>query len=89
LINCGQPYAELQAWFCPCRAQEGYKPQNALDRAHWEVFCVSQTKLNNFCVIGCANWRATNVLWASEVNEECTKLRKRRSDSLLQIFWKN
>jgi hypothetical protein len=32
---------------------------NALDRAHWEVFCVSQTKLNNFCVIGSANWRAT------------------------------
>jgi hypothetical protein len=47
------------------------------------------TKLSNFSVIGRANWRATNVLWASEVNEQLRKHRKRMSDSLLQKFWKN
>jgi hypothetical protein len=33
----------------------------------WD-FPRSLPKLSNFCVIGHATWRATNVLWASEVN---------------------
>jgi hypothetical protein len=46
---------------------------------NWEIF-VS---------LDVANWRATNVLWESEVKEQCTKHRKRMSDSSLRSFWKN
>ncbi len=33
----------------------------------------SLPKSSNFCVIGHATWRVTNVLWASEVNSENTR----------------
>jgi hypothetical protein len=37
---------------------------------HFPIFFThSLTKLSDFCVIGCANWRVTNVLWVSEVKE--------------------
>jgi hypothetical protein len=45
--------------------------------------------LSNFCVIGYANCRATNVPWATKLTEQCKKREKRMSDSLLQFFWKN
>jgi len=44
--------------------------------------------LSNFCVIGHANWRATNVVWVSEVKEQWKKQRKRLSNSLFQKIWK-
>jgi hypothetical protein len=34
-------------------------------------------KLSDFCVIGCVNWRATNVYWASEVKEWHSKVKER------------
>ncbi len=42
-----------------------------------QYFPHSLTKLRDVYVIGCANWRPTNFLWASEVNEQCRKHRKR------------
>ncbi len=44
----------------------------------------SLTKLSDFCVIGCANWRTINVLSESEVKEHRREHRKRMS-SLLQF----
>jgi hypothetical protein len=37
--------------------------------------------------MGRAIWRPTNVLSASEVNEQCRKHRERMSDNLLQNLW--
>ncbi len=48
----------------------------------------SLAKWNNFCVIGCTNYRVTNVLWMSKIKEHCRKHKKRMRDSLLQFFWK-
>ncbi len=57
-------------------------------RFFFQYFSHSFTKLNDFCVIGCANWRVTNILWVSAI-KELRKHRKRMSDSLFQFFLKN
>jgi hypothetical protein len=41
--------------------------------------------LNDFGVIGCANWKVTNVLSALEIKEQHSKCRKRMSDSLVHF----
>ncbi len=53
----------------------------------FRYFSNSLVKLSNFSVIGCTSCRATSILWAWEVKEQCSKHRKRLSDSLLQFFW--
>jgi hypothetical protein len=55
-----------------------------------EHFPHSISKLSDFCVIRCANERATNVLsTTSEGKEKHRKHRKRMSDSFVSIFLKN
>jgi hypothetical protein len=54
----------------------------------FQYFPQCLTKLSYFCVIECANWRPTNVLWVLERKEQCKKQRKRMNDRLFQIFWK-
>ncbi len=35
----------------------------------FQYFPPSLIKLSDFCVIGCTNWRVTNVLWTSEIRK--------------------
>jgi len=51
-----------------------------------QYFPHSLTKLSNFCVIGPANCRVTNVLWVLKIKEQCRKHRKRMNNSLKKIF---
>jgi len=55
---------------------------------HFRYFLCSLIQLSDFYAIQCANWRLTNVLWASEVKEQHWKHRKKMSDSFLQFFLK-
>jgi hypothetical protein len=52
-------------------------------------YLIIPNQIEQFCVIGCANWKATNVLWALEIKKQCKKHNKKMSDSLFQFCWKN
>jgi len=52
-----------------------------------KYFPHSLTKLSNFCVIGPANCRVTNVLGVLEVKEQSRKHRKKMNNSLKKIFF--
>jgi hypothetical protein len=53
----------------------------------FQYFTHSLSKVNDFCVIESANWRVTNVLWVSEVKEQCKEHQKRMNDSFVSNFW--
>jgi hypothetical protein len=40
---------------------------------HFPIFWSFLNQIEQFCVIGRENWRATNVLGVSEVKEQCRK----------------
>jgi hypothetical protein len=48
------------------------------DNKHFPIF---SSFFNNFFVIRCVDWKATNVLWMSEVKEQ----HKKMNDNLLQF----
>jgi hypothetical protein len=49
----------------------------------------SFTKLSNFCRGGNTRWKTTDILWASEENEQCVGILKCLLTSLSTLKWTN
>jgi hypothetical protein len=56
---------------------------------HFSMFSSFLNQIERCWCHWMCNWRATSVLWISNVKDQHKKHMKRMSESLLQFFWKN
>jgi hypothetical protein len=72
--------------FCSVGRVESSITKHVLIIEHFSTFSSFLRQIEDFWVIGCANWRVTNVFQVLQVKKQN---RKRMSDSLLQFQIKN